>query len=125
MMQKEKKIRKKRMMKEILVAGEKYKESDQPLRLLDILRRHIDKKLILPESVHLSDREVLTIKTWLLQHAESMRPGKAVWIEEKMRNKSRLVVAIGRTDEGSPIVWHEHLPWPFNFDGESEFIRNV
>ncbi|PWT98815.1 MAG: hypothetical protein C5B53_06245 [Candidatus Melainabacteria bacterium] len=114
------------MLNEIHVGGDTYTAEDKPLRLLEILRRHLDKSLIVPESVDLNDREVLALKSWLLRHAEAMKPGKAVWIEERSRGeKSRLVVAIGKTDEGTAIVWHEPLPWPFDpepdhQDGQSD-----
>jgi hypothetical protein len=103
------------MLSEFQVDGQTYCANDKPLRLLEILRRHLDKSLLAPESVALSDHQVLSLKSWLLQHAESMRPGKAVWIEERARgDKSKLVVAIGKTEEGTAIVWHEPLPWPFD-----------
>jgi hypothetical protein len=111
------------MLSEIHVGGDTYTSEDKPLRLLEVLRRHLDKSLVLPESVNLSDGEVLALKSWLLQHAEAMKPGKAVWIEERCRGeKSRLVVAIGKTDDGTAIVWHEPLPWPFNSDPENRRI---
>lgn len=103
------------MLSEFQVDGQTYCASDKPLKLLEILRRHLDKNLIEPESVNLSDHQVLALKTWLLKHAEAMKPGKAVWIEEKVRSKkSKLIIAIGKTEDGRPIVWHEPLPWPFD-----------
>lgn len=109
------------MLNEIHVGGDTYTANDKPLRLLEVLRRHLDKSLLLPESINLSDGEVLALKSWLLQHAEAMRPGKAVWIEERSRGaKSRLVVAIGKTDEGTAIVWHEPLPWPFDANADDD-----
>jgi hypothetical protein len=107
------------MLSQINVGGDTYTAEDKPLRLLEVLRRHLDKTLLQPESVNLSDGEVLALKCWLLQHAEAMRPGKAVWIEERTQGeKSRLVVAIGKTEEGTAIVWHEPLPWPFELEPE-------
>jgi len=103
------------MLSEITIAGQTYSAKDKPLRLLEILRRHLDKSLLIPESVNLSDTEVLTLKSWLLEHAEAMNPGKAIWIEERSYgDKSRLIVAIGKTEEGAAVVWHDPLPWPFH-----------
>jgi len=111
------------MTSELNIAGETYTANDPPLRLLEVLRRHLDKTLLSPESIDLSDVQVFTLKSWLLLHAEKMRPGKAVWIEESTQDRnSRLVVAIGKTDEGTPIVWHDPLPWPFDFGEGSSRI---
>lgn len=75
----------------------------------------------LSDSVLLSDIELFTLKSWLLAHAESMSPGKAVWLEETVDGSTyKVVAAIGRTEDGSTIVWHEPLPWPFGFTNRSE-----
>jgi hypothetical protein len=111
------------MQKELDIDGEKYTASDPPLRLLEILRRHLDKTLIDPHAIDLTDFELLTLKSWLLTHAEKMRPGKAVWIEESTSDRnSRLVVALGKADDGTPIVWHDPLPWPFGFGQDSKRV---
>jgi hypothetical protein len=111
------------LMDELIICGETYTSQDPPLRLLEVLRRYLDKTLLQPESIELTDSQVFLLKSWLLLHAEKMRPGKAVWIEESTRDRnSRLVVAIGKTDEGMPIVWHDPLPWPFDFGDTSKRI---
>jgi hypothetical protein len=111
------------MTTELDINGEKYSVEDPSLRLLEILRRHLDKTLLYPESINLTDNQLLTLKSWLLIHAEKMRAGKAVWIEESTQDRNcRLVVAIGKTDEGTPIVWHDPLPWPFGFGKNSKRV---
>ena len=112
------------MLAQIVVDDTTYTAQDEPLKLLMILRRHLDQSLVEPQSIHLSDEELLTLKSWLLLHAESMRAGKAVWVEESADGQLyRLVAAIGKTPDGSAIVWHPPLPWPFNFDNESHKIE--
>lgn len=102
------------MLNEIVVDGKKYSAGDNALTLLGILRRHLDQTLV--DSVYLQQDELLALKAWLLTHAESMKPGKAVWLEESNDGKLyKLVAAVGKTDEGASIVWHEPLPWPFAF----------
>ena len=102
---------------EITVDGETYTSSDDPLRLLGILRRHLDQTL--ENSLYLRLDELLALKSWLLTLAEQMHPGKAVWLEESSDGELyRVVAAIGKADDGSSIVWHEPLPWPFSFQNE-------
>jgi hypothetical protein len=111
------------MIKELEINGERYTDEDPSLRLLEVLRRHLDKTLLDPAPLHLTDSELFTLKAWLLTHAEKMRPGKAVWIEESTQDRNcRLVVAIGKTDAGMPIVWHDPLPWPFGFEKKSRRV---
>jgi hypothetical protein len=106
------------MLSEITVDGNKYTAADDPLKLLAILRRHLDQTL--GDSLTLSDAQLLSLKSWLLEHAESMSPGKALWLEESINGISyKVVAAIGKTEDGSIIVWHEPLPWPFGFKNES------
>jgi hypothetical protein len=110
------------MLGQIVVDGVNYTAKDEPLKLLMILRRHLDSSIIEP-ALKLSDEELFALKSWLLMHAENMRAGKAVWIEESADGKIyRLVAAIGKAPDGNPIVWHPPLPWPFNFSNESERI---
>jgi hypothetical protein len=112
------------MLAEIVVDNTTYTAADEPLKLLMVLRRHLDQELIEPSPIQLSDDELLTLKSWLLLHAESMNAGKAVWVEESSDGQLyRLVAAIGKTPDGSAIVWHPPLPWPFNFGNESRKIE--
>ena len=107
------------MLAEIFVDGSTYSATDPPLKLLGVLRRHLDQTL--HNSVSLKPNELLSLKSWLLAHAEQMSPGKALWLQETSDGESlRVVAAIGKADDGSTIVWHEPLPWPFNFDSESQ-----
>ncbi len=55
------------MRLDITVNGEKYSSSDDPLRLLGILRRHLDQTL--ENSLYLRPDELLALKSWLLAHA--------------------------------------------------------
>lgn len=109
------------MLEEIVIGGEKYTAQNEPLRLLGLLRRHLDQTL--PDSVVLSQEQLLTLKAWLLAFAESMKPGKAMWLEETYDGRmTKLVAALGKTDKGECIVWHEPLPWPFDFKNEGHRI---
>lgn len=111
------------MLSEIVVDQVTYTSKDEPLKLLMVLRRHLDESLEPPQRIMLSDGELLSLKSWLLMHAESMRAGKAVWVEESVDGRIyKLVAAIGKTPDGSPIVWHPPLPWPFDFTNESKKI---
>ena len=111
------------MLAEIVIDQVTYTAKDEPLKLLMVLRRHLDDSLIPPQRITLTDGELLTLKSWLLMHAESMRAGKAVWVEESIDGRVyKLVAAIGKTPAGEPIVWHPPLPWPFDFTNESEKI---
>jgi hypothetical protein len=111
------------MLSEILVDNITYTAKDEPLKLLMVLRRHLDESLEKPQRLELSDLQLLTLKSWLLLHAESMRAGKAVWVEESSDGIIyKLVAAIGKAPDGSPIVWHPPLPWPFDFTDESRKI---
>ncbi|HEY9757132.1 MAG TPA: hypothetical protein V6C97_18340 [Oculatellaceae cyanobacterium] len=111
------------MLSEIVVDQVTYTAKDEPLKLLMVLRRCLDETLESPQRVTLSDAELLALKSWLLMHAESMRSGKAVWVEESIDGKIyKLVAAIGKTPAGEPIVWHPPLPWPFDFTNESKKI---
>ncbi len=106
------------MLNEIIVNGKKYNPEDNALTLLGILRRHLDQTL--GDSIFLQQDELLALKSWLLMHAESMKRGKAIWLEESDDGKLyRLVAAVGKTDDGSPVLWHEPLPWPFAFINQS------
>ena len=106
------------MLSEIRVDGRSYTASDDPLQLLAILRRHLDPSL--DDCISLSDLQLLTLKSWLLEHAEKMSPGKALWLEETVNGETyQVVAAIGKTEDGSTIVWHTPLPWPFGFKNES------
>ncbi len=103
---------------EITIAGDSYGQDTEPLVLLNLLRRHLDQTL--PDSVYLKPDQLLTLKGWLLTHAEQMAPGKALWLEETTDTLvTRLVAAIGKKEDGSTIVWHQPLPWPFEFGDES------
>jgi hypothetical protein len=109
------------MLNELRVDGKIYTENDDALSLLRVLRRHLDQTL--PDSIYLQQDELFTLKSWLLHHAESMKRGKAVWLEESTDGTLyRLVAAVGKTDDGSSVVWHEPLPWPFDFLNESQRI---
>lgn len=110
------------MLPEINVDGNTYSASDEPLKLLAVLRRHLDQSL--DDALFLSDKQLLTLKSWLLQHAEKMKPGKALWLEESDDGVTyKVVAAIGKSDDGSIIVWHEPLPWPFGFTNRSHKIQ--
>ena len=110
------------MLDEIEISGETFKRATEPLALLGLLRRHLDQTL--PDSIKLSSEQLLTLKSWLLSLAENMKPGKAMWLEETADGKmTKLVAAIGKTETGESIVWHEPLPWPFKFGGESYKIE--
>lgn len=109
------------MQPEINVDGTTYTAADAPLKLLGVLRRHLDQTL--HNSVFLKPQELLALKSWLLKHAEQMSPGKALWLQETSDGETfRVVAAIGKTDDGEIIVWHEPLPWPFGFENESHKI---
>jgi hypothetical protein len=111
------------MLSQIVVDAVTYTAKDEPLKLLMVLRRHLDESLNFPQRVMLSDTELFSLKSWLLMHAESMRAGKAVWVEESVDGVVyKLVAAIGKTPDGDPIVWHPPLPWPFDFTNESTKI---
>ena len=102
------------MLSEIIVEGRKYTAIDEALTLLGLLRRHLDQTL--PNSVFLQQDELFTLKSWLLQQAETMKRGKAIWLEESEDGiVYKLIAAVGKTDEGASVLWHEPLPWPFNF----------
>jgi hypothetical protein len=102
------------MRKEIIVNQTKYGPETDALTLLGVLRRHLDQTV--PDSVYLQQDELFALKAWLLGHAETMGRGKAIWLEESDDGKLyRLVAAVGKTDEGAAILWHEPLPWPFPF----------
>ncbi|HEY9679853.1 MAG TPA: hypothetical protein V6C76_17755 [Drouetiella sp.] len=106
------------MRNEISINDTKYGPDDDALKLLGLLRRHLDQTL--PDSVYLQQDELFSLKAWLLQHAESMKTGKAIWIEESNDGIIfRLVAAVGKTDEGASVLWHEPLPWPFPFINQS------
>ncbi len=112
------------MLSEIVVDGNTYTAHDEPLKLLMVLRRHLDQNLIRPQSIQLDEEELFALKSWLLMHAERMRAGKAVWVEESTDGEVyRLVAAIGKAPDGNAIVWHPPLPWPFNFDNQSRRIE--
>ncbi len=105
-------------MNEIRLDGRIFTENDSAITLLGILRRHLDQSL--PDAVKLQQDELFTLKTWLLRHAETMKRGKSIWIEDTSDGiVYRLVVAVGKTEDGSSVVWHEPLPWPFEFMNES------
>ncbi len=107
------------MLSVLNIDGKSYEASDEPLTLLALLRRHMDQTL--SDSVFLKDDQLLTLKSWLLNHAEQMSPGKALWLEESEDGQVyKVVAAIGKSDDGSVIVWHEPLPWPFDFKNESK-----
>jgi hypothetical protein len=109
------------MLSSISVEGITYHATDEPLQLLGILRRHLDPTL--PNAVTLRPDEVLSLKSWLIDHAERMTPGKAIWIEESNDGLTyRVVAAIGKTEAGNTIVWHQPLPWPFGFHNESKLL---
>jgi hypothetical protein len=111
------------MRSQIVVDDITYTATDEPLKLLMVLRRHLDQHLVEPKPIQLTDEELLSLKSWLLMHAERMRAGKAVWVEESVDGQIyRLVAAIGKTADGQAIVWHPPLPWPFNFQNESRKI---
>lgn len=108
------------MLGQIVVNDITYTAKDEPLKLLMVLRCHLDQNLTEPPSIKLSEEELFTLKSWLLLHAEGMRAGKAVWVEESTDGQLyRLVAAIGKTPDGNAIVWHPPLPWPFKFENES------
>jgi len=110
------------MLSEITVDGSTYKASDDPLKLLAILRRHLDQTL--GDSLTLTDAQLFTLKSWLLEHAEHMSPGKALWLEETINGATyKVVAAIGKVEDGNVIVWHEPLPWPFGFKNESNKLE--
>lgn len=112
------------MLTEIIVNEEKYGPESGALTLLGLLRRHLDQTL--PDSIYLQQAELFALKAWLLQHAELMSSGKAVWLEESDDGKTyRLVAAVGKTDNGSSILWHEPLPWPFEFINQSYRIDEL
>lgn len=100
-----------KMLPEITVHGNKYTAQDDPVALLDVLRRHLGISTTSGE-ISLSDSELLTLKAWLLMHAEAMEPGKAVWLEQDGPGP-RVLAALGKTEDGRPVVWHPPLPWPF------------
>ena len=109
------------MHAQITVDGTTYSAEDPPLKLLGILRRHLDQTL--HNSIFLKPQELLALKSWLLGHAEKMAPGKALWLQETTDGETvKVVAAIGKTDDGSTVVWHEPLPWPFDCDNESHRI---
>jgi hypothetical protein len=111
------------MLNELRIDGRMYTENDEPLTLLGILRRHLDQTL--PDSIRLQQDELFTLKSWLLHYAESMKRGKAIWLEESSDGMMyRLVAAVGKTDDGASVVWHEPLPWPFDFLNESHRVDN-
>jgi hypothetical protein len=106
------------MLTRFQIDGKEFTAQDEPLKLLALLRRHLDQTL--DDSVYLTPDQLLSLKSWLLSHAEAMSPGKAIWIEESVNLQTyRIVAAIGKKDDGSTIVWHEPLPWPFGFANES------
>jgi hypothetical protein len=110
------------MQSKIIVGEKEYQSTDEPLKLLMVLRAHFERSLE-RESTALNDVELLTLKSWLLMHAESMQPGKAVWLEESQDGQVyKLVAALGRAPDGQSIVWHPPLPWPFDFENESRKI---
>lgn len=109
------------MLSKITVEGTVYTASDEPLKLLSILRRHMDQTL--DDCIQLSNQELFALKGWLVKHAEQMQPGKALWLEETTDGSTyRVIAAIGKSEDGSIIVWHEPLPWPFDFQNRSERI---
>ena len=106
------------MLREININGTKYGPDNDALTLLGVLRRHLDQTL--PDSVYLQQDELFALKAWLLTYAESMKRGKAIWLEESDDGKLyRLIAAVGKTEDGSSILWHEPLPWPFAFMNQS------
>ena len=106
------------MLNEIKVSDVKYGPDNDTLTLLGLLRRHLDQTL--GDSIYLQQDELFALKAWLLKHAESMKRGKAIWLEESDDGKLyRLVAAVGKTEDGSAILWHEPLPWPFAFMNQS------
>jgi hypothetical protein len=110
------------MLTKIVVGADEYAASDEPLKLLMVLKGHLEGSLDRSEC-ELTDNELLTLKSWLLLQAENMQPGKAVWIEESSDGQMyKLVAALGRTPAGEAIVWHPPLPWPFDFDNESHRV---
>ena len=67
--------------------------------------------MTLPDSVFLQQDELFTLKSWLLQQAETMKRGKAIWLEESEDGiVYKLIAAVGKTDEGASVLWHEPLP---------------
>ena len=106
------------MLNEIKIKDTKYGPDNDALTLLGLLRRHLDQTL--SDSIYLQQDELFALKAWLLKHAESMKRGKAIWLEESDDGKLyRLVAAVGKTEDGSSILWHEPLPWPFAFMNQS------
>ena len=110
------------MLAKIIIGETEYQQTDEPLKLLMVLRSHFEQALE-RDSCELSDIELLTLKSWLLLHAEKMKPGKAVWLEETHDGQVyKLVAALGRAPDGQSIVWHPPLPWPFDFENASRKI---
>lgn len=107
------------MLHEITVHGTKYTAHDDPIVLLDILRRHLGISTDCDDTL-LSDNELLTLKAWLLMHAEAMELGKAVWLEQSEGPGSRVLAALGKTEDGRAVVWHPPLPWPFTIPGSEK-----
>ena len=107
------------MVSELNVGGCRYTAEDDALKLLAVLRRHMDQTL--NDSLWLTDEQLFTLKSWLLSHAEKMSPGKALWLEETVDGVTyKVVAAIGKKEDGNIIVWHEPLPWPFGFNNLNE-----